>query len=215
MSILKKIHNIRWHDYTHITSVNRNLTIYPPHLHMLYVHLTQSNNPQHTDETHKIFYKNPFYNSYKIDERIIKNIVHNSFNFINTDEKLELIICYNSFLTSNLICKNDKCPNPHISGGFGIYCVTERQWNLMFLVMPENWIKFHRNSGLHQNYVKFLRNSVLPQNWIKFRWNSGSWNKDWVKFHRNSGMPQDWVKFYRNSDIHQNWVKFHRNSVMP
>ena len=54
----------------------------------------------------KIYYKNQMSPSYKIDEKILKNIVKNNTLCTDDNEKLELVIYYKSKLTSQLIMTN-------------------------------------------------------------------------------------------------------------
>ena len=44
------------------------------------------------DHTHKIYYKNYFSNSYKIDERIMKSIIYKNTYCVNEKYELKLII---------------------------------------------------------------------------------------------------------------------------
>ena len=55
----------------------------------------------------KIYYENKMSPSYKIDEKIFKNIVKNNTLCTDDNEKLELVIYYKSKLTSQLIMTNN------------------------------------------------------------------------------------------------------------
>ena len=63
-----------------------------------------------TNVTHTIFYKNQFSFNYKIDERIIKEIVYNNTKCTKSSEKLNLVIYYRSNTVTNLVMKNNSSP---------------------------------------------------------------------------------------------------------
>ena len=55
----------------------------------------------------KIFYKNQFHENYKMDERIIKNIIENNVKCRNQNNNIKLIFFYKNLKTSNLVIKNN------------------------------------------------------------------------------------------------------------
>ena len=65
--------------------------------------------------THEVFYKNQFNNSYKTDDRIMKDLIYN--NVKCTNEKLELIIYYASSATGSLILKTTNHRLPLLCNG--------------------------------------------------------------------------------------------------
>ena len=80
-----------------------------------YLRVTASKSEQPVEApptTHEVFYKNQFNNSYKIDERIMKDLIYNNVKCTNENEKLKLIIYYSSSATASLISKNNQSPPP-------------------------------------------------------------------------------------------------------
>ena len=57
-----------------------------------------------------IYYHNQMHTNYKLDERVLKEIVYNNTNCINPNDKLNLVIYYKNKTTSNLIIKNNISP---------------------------------------------------------------------------------------------------------
>ena len=55
----------------------------------------------------KIHYKNLMSTAYKIDERIIRNIIEQNTRVVNNNYKLDLIICYKNPKTAQLIMTNN------------------------------------------------------------------------------------------------------------
>ena len=67
--------------------------------------------PNISDEnTHEIFYKNQFSEAYKIDERIMKEIVHSNVKCKNQSDKLKLTIYYKSSQVSQFLSRNNSQP---------------------------------------------------------------------------------------------------------
>ena len=62
--------------------------------------------------THTVFYRNQFSFNYKVDERIIKEIVYNNTKCRNDSENLKLVIYYKSTTITNLVLKNNSSPPP-------------------------------------------------------------------------------------------------------
>ena len=61
-----------------------------------------------------LFYKNQMHSNYKIEERVIKELVYNNTEEIDKGKKLKLIIYYNNKKTSNFIMKNNLQPPPKV-----------------------------------------------------------------------------------------------------
>ena len=57
--------------------------------------------------THNIYYQNQFSNSYKTDERIIKQIVKDNIKCVNESDLLKMIIYCKSHTITNLISENN------------------------------------------------------------------------------------------------------------
>ena len=57
-----------------------------------------------------IYYLNQLQPTYKIEEKIIKNIVYNNTKCIKSNQKINLIIYYRNMRTSNLVMKNSTLP---------------------------------------------------------------------------------------------------------
>ena len=62
------------------------------------------------DHTHKIYYKNYFSSSFKIDERIIKSIVYNNTPWVNGEDELKLIIYYRSSNVKSTFSRKSETP---------------------------------------------------------------------------------------------------------
>ena len=60
----------------------------------------------------KIFYKNQMHQNYKLEERILKEIIYENTKCTDPQEKLTLIVYYKNLKTSNLIMKNNPSPKP-------------------------------------------------------------------------------------------------------
>ena len=75
-------------------------------------HQQDRENPPHTDpdHTHKIYYKNYFSSSYKIDERIMKSIIYNNTSCVNEEDELKLIIYYKSSNVKSTFSRNSETP---------------------------------------------------------------------------------------------------------
>ena len=55
----------------------------------------------------KIFYQNQMNDNYKIDERILQDILQNNIKCNNNNEKIKIIFYYKNIKTSNLVIKNN------------------------------------------------------------------------------------------------------------
>ena len=60
--------------------------------------------------THKIVYKNKCSHNYKLDERILQQIIKNSTTCHNPEDVLQLITYDKKHTTTNLIIRNNQCP---------------------------------------------------------------------------------------------------------
>ena len=65
---------------------------------------------QQQETTHSIFYKNFMNPAYKRNEKSIKEIINNNVRLINPNNRLKVIIYYQSIKTSNLVMKNNMSP---------------------------------------------------------------------------------------------------------
>ena len=72
---------------------------------------TQTNDKE-TKNLVPLFYENQMHNNYKIEERIIKNIVYNNTKCNNEKSKLNLIFFYKNRKTSSLVMNNNVLPPP-------------------------------------------------------------------------------------------------------
>ena len=57
-----------------------------------------------------IFYQSQFHNNFKIEERVIKEIIYNNVKCISPEHKLQLIIYYRNRKTCNMVMKNNPAP---------------------------------------------------------------------------------------------------------
>ena len=57
------------------------------------------------------YYKKQFHSNYKIDEQILKNLIHKNVLPTDPTKKVRLIIFNNKFKTSNLIIFNNASPS--------------------------------------------------------------------------------------------------------
>lgn len=62
---------------------------------------------QQYNEIYKVYYMNQMSPAYKLDERVMENIIKRNVKCINSRDKLNLIIYYKNPKTSNLIMKNN------------------------------------------------------------------------------------------------------------
>ena len=69
--------------------------------------LQKQSQPQETpDQTHELFYHNQMTSSYKIDEKVLKNIIKQNIKCTNENESIKLNIYYKNRKVSNLVMKN-------------------------------------------------------------------------------------------------------------
>ena len=66
--------------------------------------------PEPTATPHVLYYQNQFSDAYKIDERVIRNIVSGNVQCANPSEKLKLVIYYKPPRVSTLLSKNNQSP---------------------------------------------------------------------------------------------------------
>ena len=85
----------------------------------------------------KIFYKNQMHQNYKLEERILKEIIYENTKCVNPQEKLTLIIYYKNLKTSNLIMKNNPSPKPP----------TLQQHNVIYMYSCNECITQHGQAG--------------------------------------------------------------------
>ena len=71
-------------------------------------HANPPDNASADDENiHHVFYKNQYNDSYKIDERVMRQIVYNNVRCVNPKERLKLIIYYKSQTVTSLVYSNN------------------------------------------------------------------------------------------------------------
>ena len=58
----------------------------------------------------RIYYQNQHHSNYKVEERIIKNIILNNVKCLKEDHKLDIIFYYKNNKTHNLVMKNNLTP---------------------------------------------------------------------------------------------------------
>ena len=56
------------------------------------------------------FYRNQMLYNYKLDEKILKRLIHRNILPTDPNKKIKLIICYDKFKTSNLV-RNNSSPS--------------------------------------------------------------------------------------------------------
>ena len=57
------------------------------------------------------FYPNQMQNNYKLDEKILKTLIHRNILPTDPNKEIQLIIYYNKSKTSNLVIKNNSSPS--------------------------------------------------------------------------------------------------------
>ena len=85
----------------------------------------------------KIYYENQMHQNYKLEERIIKDLIYENTKCVNPQEKLTLIIYYKNLKTSNLIMKNN--PSPKLP--------TLQQHNVIYMYSCNNCRTQHGQAG--------------------------------------------------------------------
>ena len=76
---------------------------------------SSSVNPTMPKSKIKLYYRSQFHPNYKIDERVMKEIVNNNVKPIDQQSEISLIIYYKNKKTHNLIMKNNSAPPPPIA----------------------------------------------------------------------------------------------------
>ena len=71
-----------------------------------YVQQKQSQPQETPNQTHDLFYRNQMTSSYKIDEKVLKNIIKQNIKCTNENESIKLNIYYKNGKVSNLVMKN-------------------------------------------------------------------------------------------------------------
>ena len=71
-----------------------------------------TSNDSSTSSIHQIFYRNQYTDAYKIDERVLKQIVYSNVQCINPNDKLKLMIYYKNPTVKTILTKNDQSPSP-------------------------------------------------------------------------------------------------------
>ena len=106
-----------WQDFTneveHIKQllIDNNYTNKQVDLHVrkfINMKIKRKNNIQKEKKnTINIYYKNNWHTNYKVDERVMKDIIKKNVTSKNKEEKLNLIIFYKNMKTNNLVIKNN------------------------------------------------------------------------------------------------------------
>lgn len=65
-----------------------------------------------TGTIHKLMYENQMNDSYKTDERVLRDIIHRNCDPVSADDKLKLTIFYKSPKVSGLVMKNNLSHDP-------------------------------------------------------------------------------------------------------
>ena len=76
--------------------------------------LTKKHNGETKENKKKsisVYYENQTHINYKIEERVIKDIIYNNVKCVNPNNRLDLIIYYRNNKTSNLVMKNNLAPS--------------------------------------------------------------------------------------------------------
>ena len=120
-----------------------------------------------------IFYKSQYHSNYKIEERIIKNIVKTNVKPIQTDSKVNIIVYYKNPKTCNLVIKNNlsppvpqnlktnvvysfKCPFAHSN-------VYDYEYIGMTSVKLQNRLQNHTYSGSIKDHILHEHNSSVTK----------------------------------------------------
>ena len=72
-----------------------------------FLHRTDSQQATENSNKIKIYYENLMSSAYKIDERIIRNIIDQNTRVVNNNDKLDLLIYYKNPKTAQLIMANN------------------------------------------------------------------------------------------------------------
>ena len=73
-----------------------------------YVQQKQSQPQETPNQTHDLFYRNQMTSTYKIDEKVLKNIIKQNIKCTNENESIKLNIYYKNRKVSNLVEKQPK-----------------------------------------------------------------------------------------------------------
>ena len=102
------------HEVLHIKQVliNNNYPnkIVDDHIQIFIQNKLKTNNKPRDNNSIKIYYQNQTHGQYKIDERIIKDIVSRNTSCTKSDQQLRIIFYYKNKKTHNLVMKNNLTP---------------------------------------------------------------------------------------------------------
>jgi len=124
--------------------------------------LKQSNSIKENNVTIPIFYHNQMHDNYKLDERVIKDIITNNTKCIDPHQKLKVIIYYKNHKTTNLIMKNNPSPKPSLLSQTNVIyqfsCPLPHSKVETYIGMTQTTLlrrlKMHAQSGsIHQHFV--------------------------------------------------------------
>ena len=94
------------------TLINNNYpnTIVDKHINKFINTKFQQNSPDNKFNNINIYYKSQMHSNYKLDERIMKNILYENIRPTSPQNKVKLITYYNNRKTSNLVMRNSTHP---------------------------------------------------------------------------------------------------------
>ena len=72
---------------------------------------TNNNDTKNNTKPITLYYRNIMNNKYKIDEKIMNNIITKNIKSTDTNQKIKLLIYYKNAKTANLITKNNNLTN--------------------------------------------------------------------------------------------------------
>ena len=81
-------------------------------LHKIVNPRPQNNEPMNSGTTHKIYYCNQMTDGYRVDERVLRDIISVNTSCVKAEEDLKLIIYYKNKKTRNFIMRNNLNQTP-------------------------------------------------------------------------------------------------------
>ena len=140
-------------------------------------------------ETIDLFYHNQMHRNYKIDERVLTDIIHNNVSSINPDKKVKLHIYYKNRKAANFIIRNNlssptppllqtgliyefKCPFPHgqVESYIGLTQTTLKQRLLSHTYKGSIHDHFVTHHGCRPNKLQLEENtSILSKATDRYR----------------------------------------------
>ena len=112
-----------------------------------YVQQKQSQPQETPNQTHDLFYRNQMTSSYKIYEKVLKNIIKQNINCTNENESIKLNIYYKNRNVSNLVMKNTQTQLNYREQ------ISYINMNAMLgIVSPKHIYRIYANNSFSQNY---------------------------------------------------------------